>query len=203
MLASEKDRFRTSDNRYPRRCIDGKKPTDKEKICYRLFLVALTVTARTLTGEQESQMVFDKFHTITMLTTFSVVVITVMIHYEGLHYFTNWMSHNRLKPRFRIVVLIYGLLILHAVEIFIFGVALWALSQSPGYGTLITADVTALGDYVYFSSTVYSTLGFGDLVPTGPIRFMAGIESVTGLLLITWSASFTYLEMVRYWRNDD
>ena len=43
----------------------------------------------------------------------------------------------------------------------------------------------------------------GDLVPTGPIRFMAGMESVTGLLLITWSASFTYLEMVRYWRNDD
>jgi hypothetical protein len=32
---------------------------------------------------------------------------------------------------------------------------------------------------------------------------MAGMESVTGLLLITWSASFTYLEMVRYWRTDD
>jgi hypothetical protein len=203
MVASEKDIFRTSDNRYPHWCIYGKNPNDKEKICYRRFLVALKATVRTLIGEQEGQMVFDKFHGITMLTTFAVVVITVMIHYEGLHYFTNWMSHNRLKPRFRIVVLIYGLLILHAVEIFIFGVALWALSQSPGYGTLITADVNALGDYVYFSSTVYSTLGFGDLVTTGPIRFMAGIESVTGLLLITWSASFTYLEMVRYWRNDD
>jgi len=32
---------------------------------------------------------------------------------------------------------------------------------------------------------------------------LAGIEGVTGLLLITWSASFTYLEMVRYWRDED
>ena len=146
---------------------------------------------------------FDKFHAVTMATTFFVIVITVMIHYEGLHYFTNWMIHNRLKPRFRIVVLIYGLLILHAMEIFIFGVALWWLGQMPGYGTLLSTQISSLGDFVYFSSTVYSTLGFGDLVPTGPIRFMAGMESVTGLLLITWSASFTYLEMVRYWRNDD
>jgi len=148
-------------------------------------------------------MEFDWFHTVTMLTTFAVVVVTVMIHYEGLHYFTTWMSHNRLKPRFRIVVLIYGLLILHAIEIFIFGIALWWLSLTPGYGSLLTSQTTSLGDFVYFSSTVYSTLGFGDLVPTGPIRFMAGMESVTGLLLITWSASFTYLEMVRYWRDGD
>lgn len=148
---------------------------------------------------------FDKFHGITMLTTFSVIVVAVMIHYEGLHYFTNWMSRNRLKPRFRIVVLIYGLLILHALEILLFGIAFWLLSLTPGYGTLMSTGfpLLSLGDFVYFSSTVYSTLGFGDLVPTGPVRFMAGMESVTGLLLITWSASFTYLEMVRYWRNDD
>ena len=54
-------------------------------------------------------------------------------------------------------------------------------------------------DAVYLSTTTYSTLGFGDLVPTGPIRFMVGTESLIGLLLITWSASFTYLEMRRYW----
>jgi hypothetical protein len=149
-------------------------------------------------------MIFDKFHTVTLLTTFFVVVITVVIHYEGLHYFTKWIAHNRLKPRFRIVILIYGLLILHALEILIFGIAFWVLSLAPGYGTLVsTAAAPSLADFVYFSSTVYSTLGFGDLVPTGPVRFMAGLESVTGLLLITWSASFTYLEMVRYWRDDD
>jgi hypothetical protein len=54
---------------------------------------------------------------------------------------------------------------------------------------------------VYFSATVYSILGFGDIIPGGPLRLLVGIESVTGLLMITWSASFTYLEMVQYWRK--
>ena len=148
-------------------------------------------------------MSFDQFHILTLITTLLVVVVAVMTHYEGLHFFTNWMSTNRLKPRFRIVIMIYGLLALHALEIGLFGMALWGLSTIPGFGTLLSDDVLAAADYIYFSATVYSTLGFGDLVPTGPVRLLAGAESVTGLLMITWSASFTYLEMVRYWRNDD
>jgi hypothetical protein len=31
------------------------------------------------------------------------------------------------------------------------------------------------------------------------VRVVSGLESLTGLLLITWSASFTYLEMSRLW----
>ena len=33
----------------------------------------------------------------------------------------------------------------------------------------------------------------------GALRYLTGIESVAGLLLITWSASFPYIEMARYW----
>jgi hypothetical protein len=54
-------------------------------------------------------------------------------------------------------------------------------------------------DAIYFSASVFTTLGFGDLSPVGPIRFVAGTEALTGLVLIGWSASFTYLEMQRYW----
>ncbi len=31
------------------------------------------------------------------------------------------------------------------------------------------------------------------------MRIVAGIEALTGLLLIAWSASFTYLTMERLW----
>jgi hypothetical protein len=44
-------------------------------------------------------------------------------------------------------------------------------------------------------------VGFGDLAPVGPIRFLAGTTALTGFVLITWSASFTYLEMARDWRE--
>lgn len=31
----------------------------------------------------------------------------------------------------------------------------------------------------------YATVGFGDLAPVGPIRFMAGTEALTGFVLLT------------------
>ena len=145
---------------------------------------------------------FDVFHAITLLATLLVVVLAVLSHYEGLRFFTRWIARTGLRPRFRIAILIYGLLMLHWVEIWIFGVSYWLLSMAPGFGTLVADTGLYLTDFVYFSATVYSTLGFGDLVPTGPMRFLAGMESVTGLLMITWSASFTYLEMARYWKPD-
>jgi hypothetical protein len=30
---------------------------------------------------------------------------------------------------------------------------------------------------------------------------MTGTEALTGFLLITWSASFTFLEMQRFWKT--
>jgi hypothetical protein len=46
----------------------------------------------------------------------------------------------------------------------------------------------------------YTTVGFGDVVPVGPIRFLAGTAAITGLVLIGWTISFTALEMERFWR---
>lgn len=51
------------------------------------------------------------------------------------------------------------------------------------------------------AAVTYTTLGFGDLAPVGPLRFLAGTMARTGFVLITWSASFTYLEMSRDWRE--
>jgi hypothetical protein len=45
----------------------------------------------------------------------------------------------------------------------------------------------------------YTSLGFGDFTPVGPIRLLAGAEALNGLLLIGWSASFTYISMEKFW----
>ena len=37
--------------------------------------------------------------------------------------------------------------------------------------------------------------------PTRPVRFLTGTESVSGFILITWSASFLFLEMQEFWRR--
>ena len=49
---------------------------------------------------------------------------------------------------------------------------------------------------------MYTTVGFGDIAPLGPVRLLVGIEALAGLVLITWSASFTFLIMQRIFARD-
>ncbi|MDZ7735029.1 MAG: ion channel [Gammaproteobacteria bacterium] len=69
------------------------------------------------------------------------------------------------------------------------------LRFNEGTGVLIRQYPEGLPDYIYLSTTTYTTLGYGDLVPTGPVRAIYGTESLVGLVLITWSASLTFLEI--------
>ena len=54
-------------------------------------------------------------------------------------------------------------------------------------------------EYVYFSAVSYTSLGLGDIYPTGGLRLVTGAEALLGLLMIAWSASFAYLLMVELW----
>ena len=47
-------------------------------------------------------------------------------------------------------------------------------------------------DYFYFSLINITTLGLGDVYPTGHLRALTGIESLTGFLLISCTAQFVY-----------
>ena len=104
--------------------------------------------------------------------------------------------------RRRIVILILCLMFLHIVEIWIFGTTYYFLQLVPGYGSLGEVGVAGtlnFFDCIYYSAVVFTTLGFGDIIPAGPIRFVTGVEAVSGLTLITWSASYTLMEMLRTW----
>jgi len=56
---------------------------------------------------------------------------------------------------------------------------------------------------MYFSFSTFSTLGYGDLNPLDSFRFLAGLEALLGFILITWSASFLYLKMQKYWNKNN
>jgi len=80
-------------------------------------------------------------------------------------------------------------------EIYIFAMGYYGLIQVGDYGALVGDFTQGFQDCAYYSFVTYTTLGFGDLVPTGPIRFLTGIEALSGLVLIAWTASFLYLQM--------
>jgi len=66
----------------------------------------------------------------------------------------------------------------------------------------LVGDVTSHGqllDAVYLSFVTFTTVGYGDLIANGYMRYLTGVEALTGLILVTWSASFLFVEMQKFW----
>lgn len=143
-------------------------------------------------------------YSITVAATAAAVIACVIIHYEGLRLLNKSLPWPHQKHRARVVLLILGLLTVHIIEIWVFGTGYFFLLSYGDNGELQGSGPMSLLDCVYYSATVFSTLGFGDIIPKGAIRFMTGTEAIAGLTFITWSASYTFLFMQKIWNfNDD
>lgn len=142
-------------------------------------------------------------HAVVVLGTLVALGLCVLLQYEGLVLTWKWISRHRGHKRVKVLYAILSIITLHVAEIWIFGVTLWALLTWPATGSLHGPESADLLECIYLSAITFSTVGFGDIAPVGPIRFLSGMEALTGFVLITWSASFTYLEMERFWRADE
>jgi hypothetical protein len=136
-----------------------------------------------------------------VLVTLLVAVLCVVVHYEALSRLTGLLKRIHMPARRRILLLIFSILLTHVAEIWIFGGAYFYLVSSDGHGSLLANHSIGLFDSIYYSAVCFTTLGLGDVVPVGPVRFMTGTEALTGFVLIAWSASFTFVEMERFWKQ--
>jgi hypothetical protein len=97
---------------------------------------------------------------------------------------------------------ILGVLALHMAQIWIFGAAWWALLHFPDAGSISGAAHLQWHGALFLSALAFTSLGFDAWVPVGAIRILAGVEALTGLVLVAWSASFAFLQMQRHWKQD-
>lgn len=95
--------------------------------------------------------------------------------------------------RIGVLVVMLGLLVAHVVEIIIFVLGYRIMQLDTGLGHIAGLQENN------FSSVVFTTVGFGDLAPTGAIRVLSATEGLAGLAMITWPASLTFLAMQRLW----
>ncbi|HUP93728.1 MAG TPA: ion channel [Burkholderiales bacterium] len=133
-----------------------------------------------------------------------LVLTTIAIHYEALR-LLDW-SVRRIEGlhRLRIVLIVLGCFVAHIIEVALFAVVTYAAATSLDIGTIKGVLSHGFDDYLHLSLESYTSLGLGDVYPTGHLRLLIGIEALIGLTMITWSASFTFLEMKSLWddRND-
>jgi len=132
--------------------------------------------------------------------------VSAIIHALGLLMLLYW--HTRQWPKIEanfsprrnvqlFLALIGVILVLHVLEI-----GVWAGCYSwqhclPDFETSF-----------YFSGATYTTLGYGDVVLPRPWRLVGVLESLTGVLLMGWSAAFFFAMVsrlfdlrIRYWQQ--
>ncbi len=136
------------------------------------------------------------------LIAIALVVVTVVIHYESLRLLSGHLEALKLpvRVRVRMILVLLAIFATHIAEVLIFAAGFMFASHVLGLGTLVGDVGPVFRDFVYFSVSSYTSLGLGDIFPTGGLRLLTGIEALIGLLMITWSASFTFLYMQKFWR---
>lgn len=137
----------------------------------------------------------------TLVISSGLVAACFFLHFAVLKRLARLVHHHERPVRRPLLLVVFSLFGAHLVETMLYALA-YALIERTGLGYLSGAVGTGpawLADHLYFSIASYTTLGIGDIAPEGSMRLVAGVESLNGLVLVAWSASFTYLIMERVW----
>lgn len=136
---------------------------------------------------------------IVIVSCLLLMVATTVLHYEVLRGLSAVLPRLPLPSRPKLLVVVFSVMVAHGLEIVFYGLWLFVLVQSTTGSALAGQSESGLANYLYFSAETFTSLGFGDLTPVGPVRLLAGVEALNGLLLIGWSASYIFLSMERLW----
>jgi hypothetical protein len=128
-----------------------------------------------------------------------LVMVTTLLHYEVLRLLSVALPRLRVPARAKLIGVILGTFVAHVGEILIYAGAIYFLVVTLGQGDLGSAGPQPFSVFLYFSAETFTSLGHGDVIPVGDLRLIAGAETLNGLLLIGWSASYAYISMERYW----
>jgi hypothetical protein len=133
-----------------------------------------------------------------------VIIFTVSIHYETMLTISDrvipW-AQRRFHGRRVMALAIAALMIGHIVEIWLFAMTFLLMYKAPGFGIISGGFDGSLNSFLYFSTVNYTSLADNHLHPEGPLRNVAASETLDGMMMIAWSASFTYLKMEQIWKG--
>jgi hypothetical protein len=123
---------------------------------------------------------------------FALFLLLAGWHYEALRGLGFVLSGGAASRRGPLLFVLLGIFAAHALEVLVYAAAYYLLARQAGTGTLGGAVAPSLNASLYFSLETYSSLGYGDIVPTGALRLLAGAEALNGLLLLGWSACYLH-----------
>lgn len=117
-----------------------------------------------------------------------MVALTVVIHLVGLGLLValmrphhRWLHTRRVRLHQLIIIFgaAFGLFALHTIEIWSYAILYTKVNALPSFD-----------DALYFSTTTYATIGYGDVVLPRAWRLVGAIEGANGIILLGWSTAF-------------
>lgn len=124
----------------------------------------------------------------TSLILLSTIVASVLMHFEAMQ----WLGRHPLEGRVGLVGAVLALLVVHLLEVGLFGSAFYGATKWMKIGSFAGEHSMTAIDYFYYAAETYSSLGYGDIYPVGEIRLLASVTPIVGILLLGWSATFLY-----------
>jgi hypothetical protein len=125
----------------------------------------------------------------------------VFTHYEAFRIVIGRIKAAGSAERRLVLEVVVIALCAHLIEIGIFAFGYFLADAAFNLGDFAGVREVRAIDYLYFSLETYTSLGVGDIYPTGVMRLIAGVECLIGLIMIGWSTSFTYLSMRQLWES--
>ncbi len=124
-----------------------------------------------------------------------MVTATVIVHFSGILMLLHLLRRHGSKLHvhesivhqgFAVLFVMLSLLTIHGIEIWLYAMAYWTVGGFLEFETAL-----------YFSTSTFSSLGYGDVVLLPRWRMFGAIEAPNGLILIAWSTAFLISLMSR------
>lgn len=132
-----------------------------------------------------------------------LICVTVLVHAVALDYLIKLLEKNSVFYRrhfyrfWRVIMItktVLGVFLANIVEIWIWAVFFLGV-QADGINDFETA--------LYFSTSSFTTVGFGDVYLLHDWRLLGSFEAANGMLLFGWSTAFIFDVVSKLYKDDD
>lgn len=117
-----------------------------------------------------------------------LVALTALAHLAGLAALIALLQthgprlrtpHRGLDQALLVLAAVFSLFALHGAEIWLYAAVY-----------LMAGEFHDFQDALYFSTSTYATIGYGDILLSRAWRIVGAIEGVNGIILLGWSTAF-------------
>ena len=131
-----------------------------------------------------------------------LIIITVLVHAFILDWLIKFLKQysptckKKFIRHWKVVLItmtVFGVFCACTIEIWIWAIVLWVLGAAP-IGTFEEA--------LYFSTSTFTTVGYGDLVLDKQWRLLASFEAANGMILFGWSTAFIFDVVLKLYDAD-